>query len=140
MLIVSSKSCVESDNESDIIVCVFYYFRLKPTQVHLITNWKEIQSLRKMSKLCQAIIYESDANRLTILNQLLLPVQVEYEDILTVNDGWQAIKQMKVRGAPAIAHIALMSLVTEISHEGFADSIDSDPARFLEYLIEKVYF
>lgn len=91
-----------------------------------------------MSKLCQAIIYERDSNRLTILNQLSLPVRVEYEDILTVNDGWQAIKQMKVRGAPAIAHIALMSLVVETNRQGFVDSIGGDSARFLQYLEEKV--
>lgn len=49
----------------------------------------------------QAICYEG--NKLKILNQLSLPLKVEYEDITNVNDAWQAIRLMKVRGAPAIA-------------------------------------
>lgn len=33
---------------------------------------------------------------LRILNQLLLPNQSIYEQLNTTNDGWQAIKEMKV--------------------------------------------
>jgi len=43
----------------------------------------------------EAIVYQQ--KNLKILNQLLLPHQTVYEDISGVEDGWVAIKQMKVR-------------------------------------------
>ncbi|KAI8803348.1 hypothetical protein BJ742DRAFT_683281, partial [Cladochytrium replicatum] len=52
---------------------------------------------------------------LQILNQLLLPFESIYEDVLGVSDGHLAIKTMKVRGAPAIAIVAALSLAVELS-------------------------
>lgn len=34
--------------------------------------------------------------KLEVLNQLLLPQQEEWEEIESLEDGWQAIRQMKV--------------------------------------------
>ena len=42
----------------------------------------------------EAIRY--DGKRLEVLNQLLLPSKCIYEEIQTVEDAWNAIKQMKV--------------------------------------------
>ena len=42
----------------------------------------------------EAIIYEN--GKLQILNQLLLPKETVFEEIRNVEDGWHAIKQMKV--------------------------------------------
>ena len=42
----------------------------------------------------EAIKY--DKGELKILNQLLLPHESKYEDIRSVEDGWKAIKDMKV--------------------------------------------
>jgi len=42
----------------------------------------------------EAIRYQR--GKLQILNQLLLPTQSVYEDIRGVEDGWNAIKLMKV--------------------------------------------
>ena len=42
----------------------------------------------------EAIKYQRGSLR--ILNQLLLPHVHEYEDITCVQDGWEAIKKMKV--------------------------------------------
>ena len=40
---------------------------------------------------------------LQIINQLVIPAKTEYIDIENVEDGWVAIREMKTRGAPAIA-------------------------------------
>jgi len=40
---------------------------------------------------------------LTLLDQTLLPKEFKWVDIKTVEDGWEAINSMRVRGAPAIA-------------------------------------
>ena len=37
-----------------------------------------------------------DKGKLSILNQLLLPQETVYENIETVEDGWNAINKMKV--------------------------------------------
>ena len=42
----------------------------------------------------EAIHYKE--NKLFILDQLQLPKKLEYEEITCVEEGWQAIKQMKV--------------------------------------------
>lgn len=51
---------------------------------------------------------------LTVLDQTKLPNQVEYIQILNTNDGWNVIKEMKVRGAPLIAVVALQALKVEV--------------------------
>uniref|UniRef100_A0A915K1B6 Methylthioribose-1-phosphate isomerase n=1 Tax=Romanomermis culicivorax TaxID=13658 RepID=A0A915K1B6_ROMCU len=52
--------------------------------------------------------------KLEILDQLKLPHESEYIDLESVEDAWEAIKTMKVRGAPAIAIVGCLSLVIEI--------------------------
>ncbi|XP_032081425.1 methylthioribose-1-phosphate isomerase [Thamnophis elegans] len=54
---------------------------------------------------------------LQILNQLLLPHQTVYEEISSVRQGWEAIRSMKVRGAPAIAIIGCLSLAVELHNK-----------------------
>ncbi|KAL1916886.1 uncharacterized protein VTP21DRAFT_5083 [Calcarisporiella thermophila] len=55
---------------------------------------------------------------LQILNQLLLPHKTVFEPVLGVEDGHACIKSMKVRGAPAIAIVAALSLAVELSRIG----------------------
>lgn len=71
--------------------------------------------------------------QLEILNQLLLPTETEYEKISNVEDGWVAIRDMKVRGAPAIAITGALSLGVEMADMEFA-SVDS----LLVFLREKL--
>ncbi|KAG9220706.1 hypothetical protein CCMSSC00406_0003805 [Pleurotus cornucopiae] len=54
----------------------------------------------------QSFKYSDD--RLEILNQLLLPHTIEYVEINTVEEAHDAIKSMKIRGAPAIASLAAL--------------------------------
>ncbi|KAK6529993.1 S-methyl-5-thioribose-1-phosphate isomerase [Orbilia ellipsospora] len=53
---------------------------------------------------------------LEILDQLLLPHQSIYIPINDVLDAWRAIKQMQVRGAPAIAIVATLSLAVQLNN------------------------
>jgi methylthioribose-1-phosphate isomerase len=65
----------------------------------------------------QAIKYSKNGSlsaSLDILDQLALPHRSVYLPIASCEDAWDAIKQMKVRGAPAIAIVAALSLAVEI--------------------------
>jgi methylthioribose-1-phosphate isomerase len=58
---------------------------------------------------------------LRILDQLQLPHRTEFITIDSFDDAHAAIKQMKVRGAPAIAIVAALSLCVvfgRLAHEG----------------------
>jgi methylthioribose-1-phosphate isomerase len=46
-----------------------------------------------------------------LLDQTLLPTQVQYRDCRTVQDVWEAIRALRVRGAPAIGVAAAMGVV-----------------------------
>ncbi|KAL3083481.1 hypothetical protein niasHS_011283 [Heterodera schachtii] len=51
----------------------------------------------------------------SVLDQRLLPSTVEYVRIRSVQDGYEAIKEMKVRGAPLIATVGMFSLLVDIT-------------------------
>uniref|UniRef100_H2YIR7 Methylthioribose-1-phosphate isomerase n=1 Tax=Ciona savignyi TaxID=51511 RepID=H2YIR7_CIOSA len=85
----------------------------------------------------QSIRYE--CGELSILDQLLLPHETAYERIGCVEDGWKAIRSMKVgmgifvggghnprynfvRGAPAIAIVGCLSLAVELHKREFPDT------------------
>lgn len=82
----------------------------------------------------EAIKYEK--GKLLVLNQLLLPFQTNYEDISTVEDGWKAIKLMKVRGAPAISIVAALSLAVELHRKTFdsKEKMNEYVSKNLNYL------
>lgn len=53
-----------------------------------------------------------------ILDQRKLPLEDVYVKITCVEDGFKAIKDMQVRGAPCIAIVGLLSLAVELSNIG----------------------
>jgi len=59
----------------------------------------------------RSIVYRG--SELKIINQLLLPGELKYEDIRTTEDAFKAIKEMQIRGAPAIAILAMLSIAVE---------------------------
>ncbi|KAF2347551.1 Methylthioribose-1-phosphate isomerase, partial [Trinorchestia longiramus] len=67
--------------------------------------------LKKMAPL-EAIIWCD--THLKIIDQLLLPTQTTYVDIKSVQQGWDAINKMQVRGAPAIAIVGCLSLASHL--------------------------
>jgi methylthioribose-1-phosphate isomerase len=54
-----------------------------------------------------------------IIDQTLLPTRLEYRDCRTVDEVWEAIKVLRVRGAPAIGVAAAMGVV--LGMQGFKD-------------------
>src|SRR5215831_14279086 len=46
-----------------------------------------------------------------LIDQTLLPTRLEYRDCRTVEEIWEAIKVLRVRGAPAIGVAAAMGVV-----------------------------
>lgn len=63
----------------------------------------------------QAIKYHN--GQLEILDQLQLPHICSYLPVKDTEAGWEVIRSMKVRGAPAIAIVAALSLASELRQE-----------------------
>src|SRR5437660_1057342 len=55
-----------------------------------------------------------------LIDQTQLPTRLEYRDCRTVQELWEAIRQLRVRGAPAIGVAAAMGVV--LGMQGFKDS------------------
>ncbi|KAJ4761178.1 Methylthioribose-1-phosphate isomerase [Rhynchospora pubera] len=82
----------------------------------------------------QAICYERGSLRL--LDQRKLPLESIYLDIKDSKDGWDAIREMVVRGAPAIAIAAALSLAIEIhNHE-----LKGTPTEAADFIVNKLEF
>lgn len=87
----------------------------------------------------QAIRFKGgDKPSLQILDQLQLPHRSYYEDIPSSREGWAAIKEMKTRGAPAIAIVAALSLAVELANSAEVQSTDAEFAR--SYIREKLAY
>ncbi|SMR57650.1 unnamed protein product [Zymoseptoria tritici ST99CH_3D1] len=80
----------------------------------------------------EAIRYQPGS--LQILNQLKLPHQEEYDHIKSAEDGWHAIKDMRTRGAPAIAIVAALALAVELQTTTTSDHAEEVTAFILEKL------
>ncbi|MQL98296.1 hypothetical protein Taro_031001 [Colocasia esculenta] len=80
----------------------------------------------------QSICYSRGSLRL--LDQRKLPLETLYLDIRTAADGWSAIREMVVRGAPAIAIAAALSLAVEAFNLEFSGTA----AGSASFLIEKL--
>ena len=84
----------------------------------------------------QAIKYRR--GQLDILNQLKLPYVEEWDSISSTADAWQAIKDMRTRGAPAIAIVAALSLCIELENlkiVGQAADVSTVVVGRLDYLV-----
>ncbi|KAK2991976.1 hypothetical protein RJ640_002885 [Escallonia rubra] len=85
----------------------------------------------------QSIRYKCGS--LQLLDQRRLPLETVYLDIKGATDGWGAIRDMVVRGAPAIAIAAALSLAVEASSFKAFNGTPNDAASFLikklEYLV-----
>ena len=86
----------------------------------------------------QAIIYKN--GRLQILDQQKLPHVQVYENLSSAQDGWHAIKNMQVRGAPAIAIVAILALAVEIQNIATDGHLSSVAGEVSLYLQEKLNY
>ncbi|KAF1914965.1 hypothetical protein BDU57DRAFT_501778 [Ampelomyces quisqualis] len=84
----------------------------------------------------QAIKYAR--GQLEILDQLKLPHAEEYDHMYSSTDAWHAIKEMRTRGAPAIAIVAALSLAVELSNmklPSLAEDVQVFITEKLDYLV-----
>jgi methylthioribose-1-phosphate isomerase len=51
-----------------------------------------------------------------LIDQTLLPTRLEYRDCHTVEEVWEAVRNLRVRGAPAIGVAAAMGVVLGMQH------------------------
>ncbi|OJJ43018.1 hypothetical protein ASPZODRAFT_104407 [Penicilliopsis zonata CBS 506.65] len=86
----------------------------------------------------QAIKYSN--GQLHILDQLKLPFVEEYIPIRTAEEGWHAIKEMQVRGAPAIAIVAALSLASELSKLLTDDAITTNAVEVQNFIVGKLHY
>uniref|UniRef100_J3N6V6 Methylthioribose-1-phosphate isomerase n=1 Tax=Oryza brachyantha TaxID=4533 RepID=J3N6V6_ORYBR len=82
----------------------------------------------------QSIVYHRGSLRL--LDQRKLPLEVAYIDVKCSTDGWNAIRDMVVRGAPAIAIAAALALAVEVSGLDFTGT----PAEAASFVSEKLEY
>lgn len=52
---------------------------------------------------------------LSVLDQLLLPHETKYVPVHNVEDAWDAIRSMRIRGAPLIAIVAILGLSVDLT-------------------------
>uniref|UniRef100_A0A0D9V0G1 Methylthioribose-1-phosphate isomerase n=1 Tax=Leersia perrieri TaxID=77586 RepID=A0A0D9V0G1_9ORYZ len=71
-----------------------------------------------------------------ISHERKLPLQVAYIDVKCSTDGWNAIRDMVVRGAPAIAIAAALALAVEVSGLDFTGT----PAEAAAFVSEKLEY
>ncbi|POS84191.1 hypothetical protein EPUL_002120 [Erysiphe pulchra] len=86
----------------------------------------------------QAIVY--NRNKLEVLDQLRLPHELIYDNILTCEDAFKSIVSMRVRGAPAIALVAVLSLAVELEQKRDGSETKEELTTYinarLNYLLE----
>lgn len=89
------------------------------------------------AKTLQAIKFDRDNKTLDILDQLLIPYATEYISIKSIEDAYQAIKLMQVRGAPAIAIVGAFSIVVDV-HNNLKES--KEKSRTIGDLVESIHY
>lgn len=86
----------------------------------------------------EAIKYQD--GKLAIIDQLQLPFVEQYVDVRTSEEGWQAIKKMQVRGAPAIAIVAALSLASEIQSLSRQGKLPYSAEEVSVFIIERLNY
>ena len=86
----------------------------------------------------QAIKY--DRGSLQILDQLRLPHDFDYVEIKNPQDGWCAIRNMQVRGAPAIAIVAALSLAVHIASKDLEHFYPKESGPFAIFISQSLKF
>ncbi|GMK47554.1 methylthioribose-1-phosphate isomerase 1 [Paenibacillus glycanilyticus] len=80
----------------------------------------------------QSVIWHDD--KLDLLDQRLLPEEIVYLPLVTQEDVWEAIRHLKVRGAPAIGISAAYGVVLGSRDAGSAEDWLADVRKAAEYL------
>jgi methylthioribose-1-phosphate isomerase len=80
----------------------------------------------------QSVIWRGD--KLDLLDQRLLPEEILYLPLTTSEDVWEAIRHLKVRGAPAIGIAAAYGVVLGSAHAATAEDWKQAVVKEAEYL------
>ena len=75
----------------------------------------------------ESVKLDDERDTLIVLDQTVLPTSESYLDLTTVEGVWEAIYELKVRGAPAIGIAAAYGVYLAVKQED-----DSDRAGFIE--------
>lgn len=86
----------------------------------------------------QAIKYQRGS--LQILDQLRLPHEEVYDEIHSSRDAWHAIKEMRTRGAPAIAIVAALGLAVELETIATKNELSSVAEEVKIFIDEKLNY
>ncbi|KAL4870607.1 hypothetical protein BDV12DRAFT_207376 [Aspergillus spectabilis] len=86
----------------------------------------------------EAIRY--NGGKLSIIDQLRLPFVEHYIDVRDSEGGWQAIKKMQVRGAPAIAIVAALSLASELQGLATQEKLPSSAVDVGAFITERLNY
>lgn len=62
----------------------------------------------------EAFTFDKSTFEFNILDQTRLPVELKYKNVKNTEDAFDAIRNMLVRGAPCIAAVGCLSVVTEL--------------------------
>ncbi|WVQ79806.1 methylthioribose-1-phosphate isomerase [Cryptococcus sp. DSM 104549] len=78
------------------------------------------------------------SGQVEIVDQLLLPHSVEWLPVSTPEEAFDAIKTMRIRGAPAIASLAALTLRSYLSSSSAPVTASSSPADTLTWLTKTI--
>lgn len=106
---------------------------LKRTRILLFLEPKEFETMSYET--VEAFTFNESTKRLKILNQLLLPQEIEYVEVPDCERGHHVIKSMMVRGAPCIAAVGCLSIIVELNNQlPSLKLINSNKEQYLEWL------
>ncbi|EEQ41726.1 putative methylthioribose-1-phosphate isomerase [Clavispora lusitaniae] len=86
----------------------------------------------------EAIRFDKENVTLDILDQLLLPYESRYINIKSIQDAFEAIKSMQVRGAPAIAIVGAFAITVDTHlylKSGETSKTVADLLNSIDYLV-----
>ncbi|KAK2871715.1 S-methyl-5-thioribose-1-phosphate isomerase [Arthroderma sp. PD_2] len=75
---------------------------------------------------------------LQVLDQLQVPHVERYIPVSTAKEGWHVIKEMHVRGAPAIAIVAVLSLSIELTELMDREKLSTEADEVEAFILEKL--
>ena len=83
-------------------------------------------------------IGDADAGHLQLIDQTLLPVEYRELALRTVEEVWEAIKLLRVRGAPAIGVAAAYGVIVgcQTARVASRDEFDARLKHVVQYLAE----
>ncbi|TNY20809.1 hypothetical protein DMC30DRAFT_351681, partial [Rhodotorula diobovata] len=89
-----------------------------------------------------------EAQSVEIIDQLVLPHTVRWETVDTIDAAFDAIKTMKIRGAPAIASLAALGIAAELlallnnrpSPSFPSSTLSSAPSALLDLLLSRTAY